>query len=54
MVVIGPDLHRLVGCGDLIDQQLLVLGRADDLGAAVAGAAVDQPGADRVHPLDAR
>ena len=26
---------------------------ADDLAAAVAGGAVDQPGADRVHPADA-
>ena len=36
----------------MIDQQLLLLGRADDGRAAVALELVDQPGADRVHLLD--
>ena len=36
----------------MIDQQLLLAGRADDLRAAVALQLVHQPGADRVHPLD--
>jgi hypothetical protein len=44
------DLHRLVGLLDLVEQGLLSSRGADDLGAAVALGAVDQPGADRVHP----
>ena len=51
-LVLALHLHRLVGLGDVVDQQLLLLGRADDRGAAVALELVDQPGADRVHPLD--
>ena len=45
--------HRLVGFGDLVEQALDFLARADDLGVAVADGAVDEPGADRVHSLDA-
>ena len=51
----GADLDRLVGLGDLLEQALgLRRACADDLRAAVADRAIDEPGADRVHPLDAR
>ena len=50
--LLGADPHRLVGFGDLVEQALGFLARADDLGAAVADGAVDEPGADRVHALD--
>ena len=51
-LAVALHLHRLVGLGDMVDQQLLILGGADDRRAAVALQFVDQPGADRVHPLD--
>ena len=51
-LIFPPHLHRLVGLGDMLDQQLLLLGRADDLRAVVALELVHQPGADRIHPLD--
>ena len=35
----GPDLDRLVGFGDLVEQAGLVPAGADDLGAAVADGA---------------
>ena len=50
--VVALHLHRLVGLGDMVDQELLLAVGADDLRAAVALELVDQPGADRVHPLD--
>jgi len=51
--LVGMDLHRLGGIGHLAEQNLLVFIRPDDLAVALAGGAVDEPGADRVHPLDA-
>ena len=49
---IGADLDRLVGALDLAEQGRCALVGADDLAAAVARGAVDEPGADRVHPAD--
>ena len=44
----------MIGLGDLVEQcSDIVATGADDLGAAVADRAIDQPGADGVHLLDA-
>ena len=50
--LLGADPRRLVELADLLEQADLVAAGADDLGAAVADGAVDDPRADRVHALD--
>ena len=48
------DLDGLVELRDLVEQALGFGAGASDLRAAVAHRAIDEPGADRVHPLHAR
>jgi len=44
----------LIGSGDLFEQMGLILVRAIDRNVMIACDAMDQPGADRVHPLHRR
>jgi hypothetical protein len=50
---VGADLYRLIGGRDMLDQPLGILVAAFDDGIMIARGAVDDPGADRIEPLDA-
>ena len=49
---VGNDARRDVELADLLQQADLVAAGADDLGTAVADGPIDDPGPDRVHPVD--
>ena len=50
---VGPDLDRLVGLADLASRLAAPASAPTISTATLARGAVEQPGADRVHPADA-